>query len=62
MPNMLLVEGHQHWPQQTGLIYSLALYANKIKDKTSIKIVIAGLQVLMPNYPQVQQWLVQNGQ
>jgi len=58
----LLIKANQRWPQQTDLLYSLALYSDKIKDKASLKIALAELQVLMPNNAQVQQWLLQNGQ
>ncbi|GAC18618.1 hypothetical protein GARC_1646 [Paraglaciecola arctica BSs20135] len=58
----LLLRANQRWPQQTDLLYSLALYADKTKDKAAIKIALAELQILLPNNPQVQQWLIQNGQ
>jgi hypothetical protein len=44
------------------LLYSLAIYADKTKDKAAIKIALAELQVLIPNNPQVQQWLQKYGQ
>jgi hypothetical protein len=58
----LLLKANQRWPKQTNLLYSLALYSDKVKDKNSLKIAFAELQVLMPNNPQVQQWLLQNDQ
>jgi tetratricopeptide (TPR) repeat protein len=58
----LLINANLRWPKQTDLLYSLALYADKVKDKHSLKIALAELQVLMPNNPQVQQWLLQNDQ
>jgi tetratricopeptide (TPR) repeat protein len=58
----LLINANLRWPQQTDLLYSLALYSDKVKDKHSLKIALAELQVLMPNNPQVQQWLLQNDQ
>jgi tetratricopeptide (TPR) repeat protein len=58
----LLSAANQRWPQQTDLLYSLALYADKTKNKAAIKISLAELQVLMPNNPQVQQWLQKYGQ
>jgi hypothetical protein len=48
--------------KQTDLLYSLALYADKTKDKAAMKISLDELQVLMPNNPQVQQWLQKYGQ
>lgn len=56
----LLKRANQRWPLQTDLLYSLALYSNKIKDKMSLQIALDELQVLMPNNPKVQQWLLQN--
>jgi hypothetical protein len=58
----LLSAANQRWPQQTDLLYSLALYADKTKDKAAMKISLDELQVIMPNNPQVQQWLQKYGQ
>lgn len=58
----LLINANQRWPNEVDLLYSLALYSDKVKDKTSLKLALVELQILMPNNPQVQQWLIQNGQ
>ncbi len=58
----LLSVANQRWPQQTDLLYSLAIYADKTKDKVAIKNALAELQVLIPKNPQVQQWLQKYGQ
>jgi tetratricopeptide (TPR) repeat protein len=58
----LLINANQRWPHQTDLLYSLALYSDKVKDKHSFNIALTELQILIPNNPQIQLWLVQNGQ
>jgi tetratricopeptide (TPR) repeat protein len=58
----LLINANQRWPQQTNLLYSLALYSDKLKDKPTLKVALAELSILMPNNPQVKQWITQNGQ
>jgi tetratricopeptide (TPR) repeat protein len=50
----LLINANLRWPQQTDLLYSLALYADKVKDKHSLKIALAELQMLMPQNSQIQ--------
>jgi Tfp pilus assembly protein PilF len=58
----LLLSANQRWPQQTDLLYSLALYSDKVNDSQSLEVALAELQILIPNNPQVQLWLQQNGQ
>jgi tetratricopeptide (TPR) repeat protein len=58
----LLIAANQRWPKQPDLLYSLALYSDKVKDNNSLKIALAELQILMPNTPQVQQWLLKTSQ
>jgi hypothetical protein len=53
---------NRRWPKQIDLLYSLAIYADKTKDKVAIKNALAELQVLIPKNPQVQQWLQKYGQ
>lgn len=53
----LLLAANKRWPEQTDLLFSLALYADKTNNKTALKIALTELQILIPSDPQVQQWL-----
>ncbi|MBL4632046.1 MAG: hypothetical protein JKY14_13150 [Paraglaciecola sp.] len=54
---VLLLAANKRWPEQTDLLFSLALYADKTNNKTALKIALTELQILIPSDPQVQQWL-----
>ena len=53
----LLLEANQRWPKQQNLLYSLALYADKTKNKNALKIAMLDLPTLLPNNAQVKQWM-----
>lgn len=58
----LLIKANRRWPLQGDLLYSLALYGEKIKNEAALKVALKDLRLLMPNNPQVQQWSQQYAQ
>ncbi|MFA3791856.1 multiheme c-type cytochrome [Aliiglaciecola sp. SL4] len=56
----LLLQANKRWPKQTNLLYSLALYSDKSNNQNAMKTALAELRWLMPDNPQVQQWVLKS--